>query len=107
MNETMPGDTLPVITGAQNGGVSQIVFAEGGADFTAGETLYKQTCLPCHGEDGMGGHNNGLPLNNLTDIRDAITVVSTGRNNMPNFNGALTPEQIRDVSGFIVDRLFQ
>jgi mono/diheme cytochrome c family protein len=54
----------------------------------------------------MGGHNNGMPLNNLSDIRTAIGVVSTGRNAMPAFTGALSPEQIRDVSGYIVDRLF-
>jgi mono/diheme cytochrome c family protein len=63
--------------------------------------------MPCHGDDGMGGHNNGMPLNNLTDIRAAISVVTTGRNAMPAFNGALSPEQIRDVSGYIVDRLFE
>ena len=71
------------------------------------KSLFQQTCLPCHGDDGMGGHNNAMPLNNITDIRDAITIVSTGRNSMPTFTGALTPEQIRDVSGYVVDRLFQ
>jgi len=106
MEETTPGDTLPVLSN-DTGGPAQVVFAEGEADIAAGQVLYQQTCLPCHGDDGMGGHNNALPLNNLTDIRDAITVVSSGRNNMPNFTGALTPEQIRDVSGFVVNGLFQ
>ena len=105
MEETTPGDTLPLTNAA--GESQQVVFAEGDPDYTAGETLYQQTCLPCHGEDGMGGHNNAMPLNNMTDIRDVITIVSSGRNNMPNFTGALSPEQIRDVGGFVVDRLFE
>jgi len=83
------------------------MVAEGEPDYAAGETLYKQTCLPCHGDDGMGGHNNAMPLNNISSITDVITIVSTGRNQMPNFTGALTPEQIRDVSGFVADRLFE
>ncbi len=105
MEETTPGDTLPLTNTAGDG--QQVVFADGDPDYAAGEILFQQTCLPCHGEDGMGGHNNAMPLNNITDIRDVITIVSTGRNNMPNFTGALSPEQIRDVGGFVVDRLFE
>jgi alcohol dehydrogenase (cytochrome c) len=105
--ETTPGDTVPgLAAGAAATGV-EVVFAAGDPDYAAGEALFKQTCMPCHGDDGMGGHNNGMPLNNLTDIRAAISVVTTGRNAMPTFNGALSPEQIRDVSGYIVDRLFE
>ena len=55
----------------------------------------------------MGGHNNGMPLNNLRSAKDAVAVLVTGRNNMPNFSTALTAEQLRDVSAFVVDRLFQ
>ncbi|MEK9648514.1 MAG: c-type cytochrome, partial [Gammaproteobacteria bacterium] len=61
----------------------------------------------CHGDDGMGGHNNAMPLNNVSSITEVVTIVSTGRNQMPNFTGALTPEQIRDVSGFVADKLFE
>jgi len=105
MAETTLGDTLPITSAEGAGG--QVVFAEGDPDYATGETLFQQTCLPCHGEDGMGGHNNAMPLNNMTDIRDVITIVSTGRNTMPNFTGALSPEQIRDISGYVVDRLFE
>jgi len=106
MEEASPGDTL-LSLGNSDAEAAAVVFAEGDPDYAAGEILFQQTCLPCHGDDGMGGHNNAMPLNNITDIRDAITIVSTGRNSMPTFTGALTPEQIRDVSGYVVDRLFQ
>ena len=107
MEQTTAGDSLPLLSNTQNEGATQIVFAEGPPDYEAGKVLFQQTCLPCHGEDGKGGHNNALPLDNLKALRDVITMVSTGRNNMPNFTGALSPEQIRDVSAFVVDRLFQ
>lgn len=106
MAETTAADSLPVLGTANPAGANEVVFAPGDPDYESGQTLFQQTCLPCHGEDGMGGHNNALPLNNMKDIRDVITMVSTGRNNMPNFTGALSPEQIRDVSGFVVDHLF-
>jgi alcohol dehydrogenase (cytochrome c) len=107
MEETTPGDTLPIVASVTGIDPGQFIVADGEPDFTAGETLYKQTCLPCHGDDGLGGHNNAMPLNNLSAIGDVITIVSTGRNAMPTFTGALTPEQVRDVSGYVVERLFQ
>jgi mono/diheme cytochrome c family protein len=32
-----------------------------------------------------------------------LQVVTEGRNDMPAFGGALTPEQIRDVSAYVID----
>ncbi|MDG2174593.1 MAG: PQQ-binding-like beta-propeller repeat protein [Gammaproteobacteria bacterium] len=107
MEETTPGDTLPIVASVTGIDPGQFTVADGEPDYLAGETLYKQTCLPCHGDDGLGGHNNAMPLNNLSAIGEVITIVSTGRNAMPTFTGALSPEQIRDVSGYVVDRLFQ
>ena len=107
MEEATPGDTLPNVASVTGIDSGQFEVAEGEPDYIAGETLFKQTCLPCHGEDGLGGHNNAMPLNNVSAILDVVTIVSTGRNAMPNFTGALTPEQIRDVSGYVAERLFQ
>ena len=107
MEETTSGDTLPNVASVEGAAPVQFMVAEGEPDYAAGEMLYKQTCLPCHGDDGMGGHNNAMPLNNVSSITEVVTIVSTGRNQMPNFTGALTPEQIRDVSGFVADKLFE
>jgi len=43
-----------------------------------------------------------FPILNLPSFQDAFPVLTTGRNNMPNFTGALTPEQLSDVSAFVV-----
>jgi quinohemoprotein ethanol dehydrogenase len=103
IEQTTPGDSQ-----LQLGTMSadEIVMAEGVANLVAGETLFKSTCMPCHGEDGMGGHNNGMPLNNVQDLEQAVTVITQGRNAMPAFRGALTPEQMRDVSTYIIEELF-
>jgi mono/diheme cytochrome c family protein len=59
----------------------------------------------CHGEDGRGGHGGGAPLDHLRDVAAAMQVVGGGRNNMPPFSTAFTPEQIRDVATYVVTTL--
>jgi quinohemoprotein ethanol dehydrogenase len=71
----------------------------------SGAQLYQQTCVPCHGTDGKGGHGGGAPLDKSTDLAAVILTVREGRKNMPPFAGALTPEQIRAVSSYVVDEL--
>jgi mono/diheme cytochrome c family protein len=59
----------------------------------------------CHGEDGKGGHGGGASLGSTTDLAAAIQTVTAGRNSMPPFRATLTPEQIRDVSAYVVEVL--
>jgi mono/diheme cytochrome c family protein len=63
------------------------VLAAGEPDYANGESLYKVSCQVCHGDDGMGGHNNGMPLNNLASIQDAFTVLTEDRKNKRVFHG--------------------
>ncbi|HEU4695011.1 MAG TPA: PQQ-binding-like beta-propeller repeat protein [Vicinamibacterales bacterium] len=72
------------------------------ANLAEGQRLFKQTCVICHGDDGKGGHTGGAPLDRVTDLDAAIQTVTNGRNNMPPFRSAFTPEQIRDVSAYVV-----
>ena len=39
------------------------------------------------------------------DLAAAMQTVTAGRNNMPPFGATLTPEQIRDVSAYVVETL--
>jgi alcohol dehydrogenase (cytochrome c) len=75
--------------------------AEGTADPAAGKLVYDTACTFCHGAGGEGGHGGGKPLADLRNSDVVIQVVSEGRNDMPPFGGALTPEQIRDVSAYV------
>ena len=75
-------------------------------DLVEGKRLFTQACAVCHGDDGKGGHTGGAPLDKVRNLDVAIQTVTNGRNtNMPPFRDAFTPEQIRDVSAFVVQVL--
>jgi alcohol dehydrogenase (cytochrome c) len=76
-----------------------------GANLAAGQQLYEQACVICHGADGKGGHGGGAPLVGLKDLRAVIQTVTAGRSDMPPFRTSFTPEQIRDVSAYVVEAL--
>ena len=73
------------------------------ANLVEGKRIFTQTCAVCHGDDGKGGHTGGAPLDRLTDLAAVIQTVTAGRNNMPPFRTGFTPEQVRDVSAFVVE----
>ncbi len=75
------------------------------ANIAAGRQLYAQACVVCHGDDGKGGHGAGAPLVDATDLAAVIETVAAGRNDMPPFRTAFSPEQIRDVSAYVVEAL--
>ena len=75
------------------------------ANLVRGKQLYEQACVVCHGADGKGGHGVGAPLVSLTDLAATIRTVSSGRNTMPPFSATFTPEQVRDVSAYVVSVL--
>jgi quinohemoprotein ethanol dehydrogenase len=73
----------------------------------SGAQLYRQACQACHGADGKGGHGGGAPLNATSDRALVTRVVREGKNSMPAFGAALSPEQIEAVSGFVVGELLE
>jgi quinohemoprotein ethanol dehydrogenase len=75
------------------------------ANLVEGKRLFGQVCAACHGDDGNGGHTGGAPLGGVRDLAAAIQTVTAGRNDMPPFRTAFTPEQIRDVSAYVVGSL--
>lgn len=81
------------------------LLPERAADLDTGKRLYTQTCAPCHGETGEGGEGGGAPLTGGLGLGEMLSVVLSGRNNMPTFDGALTPDQLRDIGGYITEEL--
>jgi mono/diheme cytochrome c family protein len=75
------------------------------SDPANGGTLYNGACAFCHGPEGEGGPGGGLPLVNATDLDVVMQHVRNGLNAMPPFGAALTPEQIQDVSAYVVAEL--
>jgi alcohol dehydrogenase (cytochrome c) len=70
-----------------------------------GERIYKQACVPCHGQTGAGGHGGGPSLIAGQDPDNVAAIASTGRNNMPSFAAIYSSEDLRDVAAYIVDEL--
>jgi alcohol dehydrogenase (cytochrome c) len=106
-----PGRVVPRQTAAPPPTGAAPAVAAGGAvgpaasaNVVAGRRLYEQACVFCHGTDGKGDHG-GAPLAGARDLAAAMQTVTAGRNNMPPFSTQFTPEQIRDVSAYVVEAL--
>jgi alcohol dehydrogenase (cytochrome c) len=96
LDEAAPADTPLVPVSLSNNALLRP------PDLANGAELYQQTCLPCHGDDGLGGHGGGVPLNALDNVEQVRGIVDAGRNDMPPFNAALTTQQILDVSAYVL-----
>src|SRR5690625_1918579 len=74
----------------------------------AGERMYQQFCVACHGADAKGNQQLGAPdLTNNNWLYDSsedtiVEGILQGRNNkMPAQKDILTPEQIRVLAGWV------
>lgn len=81
------------------------VMPAGPADLARGKATYNQICQTCHGPDGQGSHGAGAALQPTLTTDAVFATAATGRNDMPSFSGALSPEQLRDVAAFITEEL--
>jgi alcohol dehydrogenase (cytochrome c) len=103
-----PGDTpitseaLPVVAPVT---AAPVAAAAAGPDAELGAEVYRRTCVPCHGEDGRGGHGGGAPLTGARDLGFVMQTVTYGQNNMPPFGGALSADEIAGVASYVVDKL--
>jgi len=94
LNEIVPASETPEFTAT----VSRA------ADITNGGTLYNAACTFCHGPVGEGGAG-GVTLTNATNLAAVMQQVREGLNAMPPFGAALTPDEIQDVSAYVVEEL--
>jgi len=90
-----PPGAGPAIPGAPAPGATA-------ANLDKGKEIYSTTCIVCHGETGKGGSHGGPALTSAL-TRDAITnVVTRGRNDMPPFGRALSPDQLNDLAAYVL-----
>lgn len=95
---------------AASGAARQVTQGAAGApNLDNGKATYDRACASCHGPQGEGGHE-GAPSLRATPSSSAaflfvMQTVSEGRREMPSFSTLLTAEQIRDVAGFVTERL--
>lgn len=68
----------------------------------AGQNIFGQNCVFCHGLRGEGGHN-GMPLEGLAAFPTTYVseIVRSGLNSMPAFGELLSETQIRSVADHV------
>jgi len=96
MDEVAPPDTTPI----------QPRRAARTADISLGQKIYSQTCAMCHGPQGQGGHS-GPDLTGVGDLEKVMRAVREGGIQMPSLGSTLTPEEIQDVSTYVVESLVE
>lgn len=67
-----------------------------------GKELYTTACVVCHGENGKGGSHGGAPLTSKLTAEAIGTVVTHGRNDMPAFGSALSPDALQDLTAYLL-----
>jgi mono/diheme cytochrome c family protein len=99
--ETPPSDTPPTDAAAAGGTIA------------AGEAIYKQRCVLCHGTEGKGdgvgaagldpkprNHTDGTYMNAQSD-EALLAVISAGKGQMPAWGQVLTEQQMKDVLAYV------
>ena len=85
----------------------EVVIAPGEPNLPNGKELFGRFCVACHGDQGLGGHGGGASL--ATASKDMTVIITTATNgkgtSMPPFRGALKPEELRDIAGYISKEL--
>jgi alcohol dehydrogenase (cytochrome c) len=110
---SLAGTLQPLPRGAadpptRGGGPPPAVPQNRTADLAAGRAVYMQNCITCHGDDGQGGqHGEATLLTTALPLADMMGIVANGRNAMPAWGRALSPEQIHDVASYIREELLQ
>ncbi len=86
-----------------------IQFAMSDAAVTSGEAVYQQNCFPCHGvnlEGGIGPAFDDDEWIHGGTADDVLRIIREGvlTKGMVAWEGILSPEQINDVTAYIVAR---
>jgi mono/diheme cytochrome c family protein len=72
-------------------------------DKQKGRDIYTTTCVVCHGENGKGGTHGGAPFTSKLTRESIVSVLTTGRNDMPAFGSALSPEAMQDLTAYVLE----
>jgi alcohol dehydrogenase (cytochrome c) len=89
----------PAVAAAAAPAASDAAAAD--ALITEGQEVFTTACVACHGEDGLGGHGGGAPLDQVKDANLVMAMVNDGRGSMPPLAGLLSPQQIRAVAAYV------
>ena len=95
-------------TGTEHGGeAAQQSPGSAKGDAAAGQAVFQDNCVSCHGADGRGG-NGGPDLTSIPSAKNVARVVrqvENGGGGMPAFKGQLTAKQIADVAAYVTQKI--
>jgi len=104
----LDGTLEPSVSAVTSGAATPVTQAAAGQpNFDSGKATYDRACSSCHGPKGEGGHEGAPSLRAARSAALVMQTVSEGRREMPSFGSLLTAEQIRDVAGYVSQRLAQ
>jgi mono/diheme cytochrome c family protein len=72
-------------------------------DIQKGKESYTTACVVCHGVNGKGGTHGGPAFTPALTREAIVNVVSHGRNDMPPFGAAFSPDQMQDLSAYVLE----
>ncbi|WP_026688318.1 c-type cytochrome [Alteribacter aurantiacus] len=72
---------------------------DGEYDLAAGEEVYEQNCLSCHGQNGEGASGPGIAGMDIDSVRTAI---EEGPGSMP--DGLVDGDEADNVSAWVADQ---
>jgi quinohemoprotein ethanol dehydrogenase len=84
----------------QRAGAAAVVDATGG-NATAGQVVFQRICVPCHGDNGKGGHSEGAILPDNISANTVLSTATTGKKDMPSFRATLSQQQLKDVAVYV------
>ena len=68
----------------------------------SGKALFEENCAKCHGADGTRGRFGAANLRKSVMPEEAIIErIEKGKSFMPSFKKRLTPEEIRELAGYV------
>jgi len=77
----------------------------GGAAPAGVETIYKNNCMSCHGQNLEGRVGPDLrKIGDKYDRAQIAAVIRDGRGGMPSFKGRLSDAQIDELAGWLADK---
>jgi len=74
-------------------------------DRERGGAIYHAVCVACHGENGEGGHEAGVPFTAELTLEQIVLTAGAGVDGtaMTPFGSAYSPEELHDVASFILE----
>lgn len=98
-------ETKDIKLGIGKPNMSEVVTDTADANYDVlahGKTVYTNTCLRCHGEDGKAGINGASNLTaSMCENRGLIGIIKHGRNLMPAYKDQLTEQEILAVAEYV------